>query len=115
MTFVTLNKSEKDNSPSTMYQDYSINEELFHWQSQSTIADYTATGQRYINNNDETYIPLLFIRKFKKKNGQTAPYYFLGPVKYKEHTGNKPINIIWELENRMPATLIKESNKFTIA
>ena len=28
--FVTLNKSEKDYSPSTMYQDYSINEELFH-------------------------------------------------------------------------------------
>jgi len=29
---LTLNKSEKDYSPSTMYQDYSINEELFHWQ-----------------------------------------------------------------------------------
>ncbi|WP_407314246.1 hypothetical protein [Desulfosporosinus sp. SB140] len=27
--FVTLNKSEKDYYPSTMYQDYSINEELF--------------------------------------------------------------------------------------
>jgi hypothetical protein len=28
--FVTLNKSEKDYSPSTMYQDYSVNKELFH-------------------------------------------------------------------------------------
>ncbi|MDR3543511.1 MAG: hypothetical protein P4L69_21535 [Desulfosporosinus sp.] len=27
MFFVTLNKSEKDYSPSTVYQDYSINEE----------------------------------------------------------------------------------------
>ena len=60
LLFVTLNKSEKDYSPSTMYQDYSINDELFHWQSQSTIADYTTTGQRYINNTDKTYIPLLF-------------------------------------------------------
>lgn len=34
--FVTLNKSDKDYSPTTMYQDYSINKTLFHWQSQST-------------------------------------------------------------------------------
>lgn len=34
--FITLNKSDKDYSPTTMYQDYSINETLFHWQSQST-------------------------------------------------------------------------------
>lgn len=32
--FVTLNKADKDYSPTTMYQDYSINETLFHWQSQ---------------------------------------------------------------------------------
>ena len=32
--FVTLNKADKDYSPTTMYNDYSINESLFHWQSQ---------------------------------------------------------------------------------
>ncbi|MEJ2250146.1 MAG: DUF3427 domain-containing protein [Candidatus Lokiarchaeota archaeon] len=114
LLFVTLNKSEKDYSPSTMYHDYSINEKLFHWQSQSTIADYTPTGQRYVNNHDTEYTPLLFVRNYKKENGQTAPYYFLGPITYKEHEGNKPINIIWELENPMPPRLLKESNKFTI-
>ena len=114
LLFVTLNKSEKDYSPSTMYHDYSINEWLFHWQSQSTIADYTPTGQRYVNNDDDDYIPLLFVRKFKTENGQTAPYYFLGAVKYKKHEGNKPINIIWELENRIPPIIVRESNKFTI-
>lgn len=31
--FITLNKSDKDYSPTTMYKDYSINESLFHWQS----------------------------------------------------------------------------------
>ena len=29
--FITLNKSDKDYSPTTMYNDYSINEHLFHW------------------------------------------------------------------------------------
>ncbi|MFB0920317.1 MAG: DUF3427 domain-containing protein, partial [Oscillospiraceae bacterium] len=46
--FVTLNKSEKDYSPTTMYNDYSINEHLFHWQSQSTTAEDSTTGRRYI-------------------------------------------------------------------
>ena len=32
---INLNKSEKDFSPSTMYEDYAINDRLFHWQSQS--------------------------------------------------------------------------------
>ena len=42
--FVTLNKSDKDYSPTTMYNDYSINETLFHWQSQSTTAADSPTG-----------------------------------------------------------------------
>ena len=32
---VTLHKSEADYSPTTMYQDYAISPELFHWESQS--------------------------------------------------------------------------------
>lgn len=43
--FVTLNKSDKDYSPTTMYNEYSINDFLFHWQSQSTIADTSVTGK----------------------------------------------------------------------
>ena len=32
LLFVTLNKSDKDFSPTTQYDDYVINENLFHWQ-----------------------------------------------------------------------------------
>ncbi len=42
--FVTLNKADKDYSPTTMYNDYSINESLFHWQSQSTTSAESNTG-----------------------------------------------------------------------
>jgi len=31
--FVTRNKADKDYSPTTMYNDYSINESLFYWQN----------------------------------------------------------------------------------
>lgn len=47
---VTLNKADKDYSPTTMYNDYSISESLFHWQSQSTTAENSPTGQRYIHH-----------------------------------------------------------------
>src|SRR5439155_2563215 len=33
--FVTTTKSERDYSPTTMYRDYAISPELFHWESQS--------------------------------------------------------------------------------
>lgn len=115
LLFITLNKSERDYSPSTMYHDYSINEWLFHWQSQSTTADYTPVGKRYVDNDDESYQPLLFVRKYKEAGGQTAPFYYLGQAEYKRHKGNKPINVIWKLENKMPATIVQESNKFTAA
>ena len=34
-------------------KDYSINESLFHWQSQSTTAENSATGQRYIHHREK--------------------------------------------------------------
>ena len=63
--FITLNKSDKDYSPTTMYHDYSINSELFHWQSQSTTAYTSATGKRYIGHRQTGNHILLFVREFK--------------------------------------------------
>ena len=50
---VTLN-AEKDYSPTTMYNDYSISEYLFHWQSQSNDLK-PLNGQRYINHKNYKY------------------------------------------------------------
>ena len=36
--FITLNKTESDYSPTTMYEDYAISDDLFHWQSQSNTS-----------------------------------------------------------------------------
>lgn len=47
---ITLNKSDKDYSPTTMYEDYAISPSLFHWQSQSTTAADSPTGRRYIHH-----------------------------------------------------------------
>lgn len=102
--FVTLNKSDKDYSPSTMYHDYAINRELFHWESQSTTSVDSPTGQRYINHRTNGTKVALFVRNTKTDaNGRTAPYVCLGLVDYLSHNGDRPIAITWKLQTPMPA------------
>jgi hypothetical protein len=97
--FITLKKSEADFSPTTMYQDYPISPTLFHWESQSTTAVHSPTGQRYITG---TSTVLLFVREQQKDEFGTAPYLFLGPATYVSHQGERPIAITWQLDHEMP-------------
>lgn len=113
--FITLNKSDKDYSPTTMYNDYSINEILFHWQSQSTTADTSTTGQRYIHHKEIGSKVLLFVREFKNDTfGNTAPYTFLGTASYVKHNGSKPMNVTWKLDKPIPAKYLKKTNKLVV-
>ena len=114
--FVTLNKSDKDYSPTTMYNDYSINENLFHWQSQSTTAADSPTGQRYIHHRERGSKVLLFVREFKSDriNGGAAAYTFLGTANYVKHEGSRPMNITWKLDRPIPAKFLKKTNKLVV-
>lgn len=112
--FITLNKSDKDYSPSTMYRDYSINERLFHWQSQSTTSADSTTGQRYINHKAMGSKILLFVREYKNDQIGTAPYTFLGLADYTRHEGSRPMNIIWQLHRPIPAKYLKKTNKLIV-
>lgn len=58
--------------PATMYNDYSVSESLFHWQSQSTTAEQSATGQRYIHHRERGSRVLLFVREFKRQTASPA-------------------------------------------
>jgi hypothetical protein len=110
-----LYKSEKDYSPTTMYEDYAISDTLFHWQSQSTTSDTSPTGRRYIHHRKTGNKILLFVREHKQENDFTAPYDFLGPANYIKHEGSRPMSITWELENPMPAHLWKETGKLVVS
>lgn len=106
--FVTLQKSEDEYSPTTMYEDYLISHELFHWQSQSNTSEQSQTGQRYIRHSELGYTPLLFVRETKNLvSGLTAPYHFLGPCSYVSHTGSRPISITWKLLHHVPTRLLR--------
>lgn len=111
--FVTLNKSDKDYSPTTMYNDYSISETLFHWQSQSTTSADSATGRRYIHHKESGNRILLFVREFKSDRnfGGAGAYTFLGTANYVKHDGSRPMNITWKLDRPIPAKFLKKTNK----
>lgn len=114
--FVTLNKADKDYSPTTMYNDYSINESLFHWQSQSTTAENSATGQRYIHHRERDSKVLLFVREFKtdRITGGAEAYTYLGTANYVKHNGSRPMNITWNLDRPIPAKFLKKTNKLVV-
>jgi hypothetical protein len=109
--FITLNKSEKDFSPATMYDDYAMNERLFHWQTQSRVAEKSETAQRYIHHRERNHQIALLVREYKKENGYTAPFVFLGTAEYISHSGNKPMSFVWRLRKEMPAYLVPRANK----
>ena len=102
---VTLNKSEADYSPTTMYQDYAISRDLFHWESQSSTSVASKTGQRYLHHEELGSHVLLFSRPAKVTEfGTGAPYLLLGEASYVEHRGERPIAITYKLHRAMPAS-----------
>jgi superfamily II DNA or RNA helicase len=108
LLFVTLNKTPSDYSPTTMYEDYAISDELFHWQSQSTTSTESRTGQRYTHHVERFHSILLFVREDWSRGGLTMPYTFLGPVEYVSHEGSRPMSIVWRLRHKLPAKLIRQ-------
>ena len=73
--FVDLRKAERDYSPTTMYRDYAINRELFHWESQSRQAQGQPGVQRYIEHADRGTNVLLMVRERKRDAlGEAAPF-----------------------------------------
>ncbi|RZK48543.1 MAG: DUF3427 domain-containing protein [Pedobacter sp.] len=113
--FINLKKSEEDFSPTTMYDDYAINETLFHWQSQNQTSDKSEKGLSYINQLETNKNILLFVRESKNDSyGFTQGYVCLGPANFVEYEGSKPMSIKWNLHEPIPNYLWKESAKLLV-
>ncbi|POY34721.1 DUF3427 domain-containing protein [Solitalea longa] len=113
--FVTLKKSEKDYSPTTLYDDYAITDTLFHWQSQNSTSPNSPKGQSYIYHKELKKNVLLFVREQNDDEyGFTMSYVFLGKVDFLNYQGAKPMSIEWKLEEPMPAYLWKDSAKMAV-
>ncbi|WP_298145068.1 DEAD/DEAH box helicase [Flavobacterium sp.] len=115
LLFINLIKSEENFSPTTMYDDYAINETLFHWQSINSAGPKTKRGLSYIEHKSNGKRILLFVReKATDEYGNTMGYVFVGEGSLKEHYGSKPINVKWELSEPMPHYLWKDAAKLRV-
>ncbi|MFI9825444.1 DUF3427 domain-containing protein [Streptomyces sp. NPDC052013] len=101
---ITLEKNEKDFSPTVRYRDYALSPNLFHWESQNATAADSPTGLRYQQHAQRGSHVLLFMRRYKNTDiGKSQPWMLLGPATYEEHTGSKPMAITWRLKHELPA------------
>ncbi|MDH6215989.1 DUF3427 domain-containing protein [Streptomyces pseudovenezuelae] len=101
---ITLEKNEKDFSPTVRYKDYALSPSLFHWESQSTTADASPTGLRYQQHAQRGSHVLLFMRRYKDTDiGKAQPWMLLGPATYVQHVGSKPMAITWQLQHELPS------------
>ncbi|MAC34663.1 MULTISPECIES: DUF3427 domain-containing protein [Idiomarina] len=99
LLFVTLDKADAVHE-GVAYNDYAISREKFHWQSQNTASASTPTGHRYIESGSNGWQFQIFIRE----NKQSA-YKACGPVTFIDSHGERPMNITWELKNKLPTRL----------
>lgn len=108
LLFVTLNKSDKDFSPSTQYDDYVINKDYFHWQSKNTDSHYNRGGRIYTEQPQRHNKIVLFVREEKKDGfGNTCPFHCFGLVDYVSSHGDFPMNITWRLEKPVMPQYLK--------
>ena len=105
--FVTLNKSDKDYSPSTQYDDYVVSEYQFHWQSQNSDS-HSNNGRRFVEQAKHKKKFILFVREHKQDGfGNTCPFYCFGLVDYISSTGDKPMSINWRMQQRILPQFLK--------
>jgi hypothetical protein len=102
--------SSCESRANTRYKDYPVSSSVLHWESQSKTTRNHADGQNYIHFRERGYTILFFARLEKGIAGETAPFIFLGPAKdLLSYQGDRPIQMLWELEHAMPAMLFEEA------
>ena len=110
LVFVSTNKSDKDYSPSTLYQDYAISERQFHWQSKHNVRIQSNEGQRIIHQHENKWKYLLFVRDHKRDEfGFTNAYFFLGEMEYESSHGECPMNVIWNMKYNIPGNILEHT------
>lgn len=115
LLFVTLQKTEKRFSPTTLYHDYAINEILFHWQSQNAARPDRGKGLSYVEHQRKGKRIILFVREQSLDEfGRAMGFINLGPVNLETHSGSQPMNIVWRLEEPLPPYLWSAAAKLAM-
>ena len=104
-------RPSSDFSPTTMYRDYALSPELFHWESQNATSVDSPVGRRYLTHREGGSHVVLFARETKANEwGGPQAFTCLGPARYVAHEGERPIAITWRLRHALPADLYRSAS-----
>ena len=96
--FVTAFSDASRYSPSVVYKNYPISQQLFHLETQSRETPETKAGRRYISHRESgTTVHLFYRGSMGTSVVKALPYTYLGPMDYVSHRGERPIGIDWKL------------------
>lgn len=110
LVFVTLNKSDKEYSPSTLYEDYAISQNQFHWQSMNKTRTQSEEGQRITNQKQNGWKYILFVRDSKTDEyGIINGYYCLGEMDFNSSHGECPMNVVWDMREPIPGFILESA------
>ncbi|XKH55047.1 DUF3427 domain-containing protein [Citricoccus nitrophenolicus] len=104
---INLKKSERDFSPTTMYRDYAVSRDQFHWESQNNTRMSSVVGQRYVSKDSNGTETLLFVRETPNSDIGTAPFVCLGTADLGTWKGERPMQITWNLHRDMPVEVFR--------
>lgn len=107
---INLKKSERDFSPTTMYRDYAMSRDRFHWESQNATTPTSTTGRRYATKTSNGTNTLLFVREAPDNDIGTAPFVCLGTAELESWKGERPMQITWRLHREMPVEVYRTAS-----
>ncbi|WP_411814736.1 DUF3427 domain-containing protein [Paenilisteria weihenstephanensis] len=90
------------------YNDYFIDQNMFHWQSQNKTSYTSSRGEKLIHHQKLGIQVKLFVRRKAKVDDVTEPFIYLGEVNYISNDKNKPMSVIWRFHQPVPKQLYGE-------
>jgi superfamily II DNA or RNA helicase/HKD family nuclease len=92
------------------YKDKFLTRRTFQWQSPNSTSQSSRIGQNLIHNMERNIRLHLFVRKFENIEGIIQPFMYLGQVVTFPDSakGDKPITMIFELENEVPEDIYSD-------
>ena len=91
------------------YDNSLFADNLIQWISQPKTAHNSSVGKMFTNHSELGYNVHIFIRKYAfMNNNKTNPFIYLGKANYYKSYGDKPMRILWKLDEKIPQELIYE-------
>lgn len=105
--FIDLHKDENIEE-SINYKDKFVNQKQFQWESPNSTKVDSDRGRDLAQNKVNGKTIHLFVRKYKTVNNVTQRYTYIGRADAISYRNEKPIEIQYQLENKMPIDLYQE-------